>query len=74
MNLRIAAQSEAEEIKERATREIEAAKNAALSEVYAATADLATTVAEKILRRQLNAGDYRDLVDQGVAQFQKVGA
>ena len=74
INLRIAAQSEAEEIKERATREIEAAKTAALAEVYAATADLATNVAEKILRRQLNSGDYRDLVDQGVAQFQKAGA
>ncbi len=72
-NLRMQAQQESEEIKNRATREIEAAKNQALSEVYEQTAHLATSVAEKILRRNLNAEDQRDLVSRSLEQVQTIG-
>ncbi len=72
-NLRMQAQTESEEIKNRATREIEAAKNQALTEVYEQTANLATTVAEKILRRNLNADDQRDLVSRSLEQVQTIG-
>ena len=67
------AQQEAEESKEHATREIEAAKQTALTEIYAQTANLATSIAEKIIRRNLNADDQRDLVDQSLKQLQSVG-
>ncbi|HEY8747824.1 MAG TPA: F0F1 ATP synthase subunit B, partial [Tepidisphaeraceae bacterium] len=73
-SIRARAQSESEEIKERATRDIEAAREQALTEIYQQTADLATRVAEKILRRNLNADDQRDLVNQSLAELQTVGA
>jgi F-type H+-transporting ATPase subunit b len=72
-NIRMKAQQEAEEAKERATKEIEAAKRTALTEIYEQTAELATTVAEKIIRRNLNANDQRDLVTQSLEQMQSIG-
>ncbi|HEX4053534.1 MAG TPA: F0F1 ATP synthase subunit B [Tepidisphaeraceae bacterium] len=72
-SIRMKAQQEAEESKEHATREIEAAKQTALTEIYAQTANLATSIAEKIIRRNLNADDQRDLVDQSLKQLQSVG-
>jgi F-type H+-transporting ATPase subunit b len=66
------AQAEAEEIRERSTKEIEAARDAALRDIYAKTADLATSVAEKIIRRSLNAADQQDLVRQSLEQLQEV--
>jgi F-type H+-transporting ATPase subunit b len=71
-NIRMKAQAESEEIKERATREIEASRDAALREIYEKTADLATNVAEKIIRRNLNAADQQDLVRQSLDQLQNV--
>ena len=72
-NLRMQAQQEAEEIKERSTREIDAARKAAVADIYAQAADLSTKVAEKILRRNLNADDQRDLVNQSLEQLQTAG-
>jgi F-type H+-transporting ATPase subunit b len=70
--IRMHAQQEAEEIKERAMKEIESSKEAALSEIYEQTAVLATSVAEKILRRNLNADDQRDLVQKSLEELQAV--
>jgi F-type H+-transporting ATPase subunit b len=72
-SLRMKAQQEAEEAKNHATREIEAAKRLALTEIYEQTANLATSIAEKIIRRNLNADDQRDLVKQSLDQFQTAG-
>jgi len=72
-SIRMKAQEEAEEAKERATKEIEAAKQTALTEIYEQTANLATAVAEKIIRRNLNPDDQRDLVNQSLQQLQHVG-
>jgi len=72
-SIRMKAQQEAEEAKERATKEIETAKNTALTEIYEQTANLATSVAEKIIRRNLNPDDQRDLVAQSLQQLQNVG-
>ena len=71
--LKMQAQQEAEEIKERATRDIEAARKAALTDIYAQAAELSTNIASKILRRNLNAEDQRDLVDSSLRQFETVG-
>jgi len=73
-SLRAKAQQEGEEIKDRATKEIEAARDQALTEIYQQTAELATSVAEKILRRNLNANDQRDLVNQSLSELQHAGA
>jgi F-type H+-transporting ATPase subunit b len=71
-NLKMQAQQESEEIKNRATREIDAAKNQAIREVHEQAAELATSVAEKIIRRSLNAEDQRDLVNRSLEQLQSV--
>jgi F-type H+-transporting ATPase subunit b len=73
-SIRARAQKEAEDIQERATKEIESARDQALTEIYQQTAELATRVAEKILRRNLNADDQRELVNQSLAELQTVGA
>jgi F-type H+-transporting ATPase subunit b len=71
-NIRMQAQREAEEAKERAQRDIEASKNAAIGEIYNQAAELATNVASKILRRNLNADDQRALVRESLDQLQTV--
>ena len=71
-SIRMQAQADSEEIKERATREIEASKTQAIREIYDQTAELATTVAEKILRRNLNVDDQRDLVTRSLDQMQEI--
>lgn len=71
--IRTHAQQEGEEIKERALRDIEAARTQAVADIYQQAAQLATSVAEKILRRNLNPDDQRDLVNQSIEQFAKVG-
>ncbi len=73
-SIRANAQQEAEEAKERATREIEAAKNQAVGEIYDQAATLGTTIAEKILRRNLNADDQQDLVRSSLEQLRSVNA
>jgi F-type H+-transporting ATPase subunit b len=71
-SIRMKAQSESEEIKERAQKDIEAARDAALREIYEKTAELATSVAEKIIRRNLNAADQQQLVRESLEQLQTV--
>lgn len=70
--IRTQGEQEAQASKERATREIEAAKKQALSEIYEQAATLSTSIAEKILRRNLNADDQRDLVASSLEQFQSI--
>jgi F-type H+-transporting ATPase subunit b len=72
--IRAQAQHDAEDIKQRALSEIESSKRQALTEIYEQTANLATSVAEKILRRNLNADDQRDLVKQSLDELQAVQA
>ena len=57
---------------ERAARDINDARDQALRDIYAQAADLSTSIAEKILRRNLNANDQRDLVAQSLEQVQSV--
>lgn len=71
-SIRMKAQQEAEEIKERANRDIEAARDAAVREIYEKTAELATSVAEKILRRSLNPADQQELVRRSLEQLQEI--
>ncbi|HTL30665.1 MAG TPA: F0F1 ATP synthase subunit B [Tepidisphaeraceae bacterium] len=71
-SIRNRAQQESEEIKDRANRDIEAARAQAVADIHRQAADLATAVAEKILRRNLNAADQQDLVRQSLDQLQTV--
>lgn len=71
--VRARATQEAEESKEKAIRDIEVARKQAIAEVYQQAAVIATSVAEKILQRNLNADDQRDLVNRSLEQLQSVG-
>lgn len=68
--IRTHAQQEAEEAKERANRDIEAAGKAAVAEIHRQAADLATAIAEKIIRKNLSADDQRELVNRSLEQLQ----
>ncbi len=68
--IKMRAQQDAEAAKEAAVRDIEASKQQALSEIYEQAATLATSVAEKILRRNINADDQKALVDESLKQMQ----
>jgi F-type H+-transporting ATPase subunit b len=70
--IRTHAQQEAEETKERALKDIESARVQAVAQVYEQAADLATRVAEKILRRELKPEDQRDLVDRSLEKVSGV--
>jgi F0F1-type ATP synthase membrane subunit b/b' len=48
---------------------IEAAKKAALAEIYTETATLATAVATKILQREFNPQDQGRLIEESVQQM-----
>ena len=70
--IRAKAQQEAEEAKDRALKDIEASRRQALTDIYDQAATLATSVAEKILRREINAADQKALVDESLKQMQSV--
>jgi F-type H+-transporting ATPase subunit b len=72
--IRMHAQQESEEIKERAVKDIDASRKQALAEIYEQAANLSTSIAEKILRRNLNPDDQRDLVNESLQQLQTLNA
>jgi len=67
-DLRVKAEAEIAELRDNAARGIEAAKRAAINEIYAEAANLATAVAGKILQREVNAGDQKRLVEESMAE------
>jgi F-type H+-transporting ATPase subunit b len=71
-SIRLRSQQEAEEIKERANEEIETTKRQALAEIYDQAVNLSTNIAEKIIRRNLNPDDQRDLVKQSLDELQSI--
>jgi F-type H+-transporting ATPase subunit b len=67
--VKMQAQQEAEEAKERALRDIEASRSAAVADIREQAAELSTSIAEKILRRNLNVDDQRELVNSALNQL-----
>jgi F-type H+-transporting ATPase subunit b len=66
------AQKDGEEARQRTQREIEAATRQAVSDFKDRAAEISTNIAEKIIRRSLNADDQRDLVNRSLEQLQMV--
>ena len=66
-DLKAKAESEVGQLRESAMQSIDAATRAALSEIYAEAASLATAVASRILEREVNEQDQQRLVDETVA-------
>lgn len=67
--LKAKADVELNAMREKAMRDIDNAKKAAVSEIYSHSTQLATTIAGKILRREVNSGDTQRLLDESVAQL-----
>jgi F-type H+-transporting ATPase subunit b len=68
--LKAKADVELAQMRERALKDIEAAKRAAVSEIYSHSTTLATAMASKILKRTINPGDTQQLVEESLAQLQ----
>ncbi len=63
------AQETAKFEKDRAVKEITAAKNQALAELARESVDTAVGLAGKIIRRQLNAADHTQLIEESLRRF-----
>lgn len=63
------AQAAAEASRTRAEREISGAKEQALAEIYGKTADLAVSVAGRVLSRELTESDQRRLVEVALTEL-----
>lgn len=57
--------------RDRAKREIEAAKDTALDEIYRTAVDLATNLSARTLGRQISADDHRKLLDESLAELKQ---
>lgn len=72
--IRAKAEAEAKSIQTRAKQEIETARDQALSEIWKKTADLAATVASRVLHREMNSDDHRRLVDAALNELPTAGS
>lgn len=62
-------EADMQKMKENAKRDIAAAREQAMADIYTQAAELSTSIAGKILRREINAQDQQSLVDESVQQF-----
>ncbi len=67
--LRAKADQELTAMRERAKRDIEAAKRTALNEIYTESVSLASTMASKILQREISVTDQQNLVNESLAEM-----
>jgi len=65
------AQAEAKRLVERAKREIEVATDTAIKEIYDLTGKLATDVASKIIRREVNQQEHERLISESIDEISK---
>lgn len=70
-DLKVKAEQELTEMREQAKASIEAAKRAAVNELYAQAATLATAVASKILQREVNVSDQSRLVEESMGRMER---
>jgi F-type H+-transporting ATPase subunit b len=67
------ARKEADGMIQRARREIQIATESAVMELYGLAGRLATSVASRIIRKELNAQEQRRLVEEAIHEFEQVG-
>jgi F-type H+-transporting ATPase subunit b len=60
--------------RDRLRREIDTARDQAVQQLWNQSAQLATLVSAKAIRRQLTPDDHHRLVDEAIAELQKAGA
>lgn len=66
------AREDSESMLDRAKREIEIAKQAAVKELYSTSAGLATELAGKILERELDAQDHDRLIQSSIREIENL--
>lgn len=71
--LRARSEAELNQMREKAKRDIESAKAAAVIELNGYSAALATDMARKILKRDINAGDQQRLIQESLSELQGAG-
>ncbi len=67
------ARREAEEMLARAKREIGVATDTAVKHLYTLSADLATDVASRIIRKEIDAKEHERLIAESIEELQAVG-
>jgi F-type H+-transporting ATPase subunit b len=67
------AEQEINQMRDRARRDIDAAKRAAVEEIYSVAINQATSMASKILRREVTAADQQRLMEESLAELQTMG-
>jgi F-type H+-transporting ATPase subunit b len=72
--LRAKAVAEIQGERDRLRRDLELARDAALQDLWAQTARLATLVSSRAVGRELNPDDHRQLVDEAIADLRRAGA
>lgn len=72
--LRSESETEIKSLKDRATRDIAAAKEQAVKDIYAQTAQLSTTIAGRILKREINPDDQQQLVQESLNELGNVSS
>jgi len=72
-DLRTRSEAELAELKKRANAEMDAARRQAVAELEAHAAELAVSVASKILGRAIDAKDQKSLVEQSIKEFASTG-
>lgn len=72
--LKARTEQELNSMRESAKRDIEAAKKQAVGEIYDHMASVATSIAGRILEREISADDQRRLVEESLNQLQPAGA
>lgn len=65
------ARTEIQSERDRLRREIDIARDQALQQLWDRTAQLATLISSKVIRRELNASDHRRLVDEALGEFRQ---
>ncbi|MBN8643642.1 MAG: F0F1 ATP synthase subunit B [Planctomycetes bacterium] len=68
-DLRVKAEAEIAQMREQALASIEAAKKAAVQDIYNEAAGMATAAASKILERELNPADQARLIEHSLTEF-----
>ncbi len=63
------AQNEADLARQRAQRDIASARDQALAEIWQKTADMAVSVAGRVLAKQLSTDDHRRLLDAAIQEL-----
>jgi F-type H+-transporting ATPase subunit b len=71
--LRAKADAELSQMRDRARRDIETAKRAAVGEIYALAANAATSIAGKILQREVSSADQKRLIEESLGELQAAG-